>query len=76
MQDFQLCTGNAPFPVVDGLQDRYHSDAVDRAGWQAKLTTGAFIGNDGVHLPRGPENCVDRAGLNTQGTANAGLLVD
>ena len=48
---------NACFP-------RNHIDAVDRAGFNAEITAGAFIGYHGVHHFRRAQNCIDGAGLN------------
>jgi len=76
MRGIQIFSRHDPFPVVDGLPDRYHIDAIDRAGWQAQFAAGAFVDDDGVHVFRRTENCVDRAGLDAQGTADTGLLVD
>ena len=76
MGDIQFCSGHHPLPVVNGLSDRYHVDAIDWARWQAQFATGTFVCDDGVHVFRRTENCVYRTGLDTQGTADTGLFVD
>ena len=76
MRNIQFGPGYTPFPVVDSLLDRYHIDAIDRAGRKAEFTTGALIGDDCVHVFGGAENCIDRAGLDTQGATDAGFFVD
>ena len=76
MGQFDLIQRVGPFPVVDGLFAGNHINAIYRAGWQAQFATGAFVGNHGMHAFCGTENGVDRTGLDTQSTADAGLLVD
>src|SRR6516225_738687 len=55
---------------------RYHGDAVDRAGRDTELTTGAQRQHHRVHLPVCADDGVDRAGRQALGAADAGLLVD
>ena len=76
MRNIQPGPGHSPFPVVDSLLDWYHIDAIDRAGWKAEFTTGALIRDDCVHMPGRAEDCIDRAGLDTQGATDTGFFVD
>ena len=51
-------------------------DAVHRAYRYAKLATGAFVRNDGVHPLRAANNGIDRAGLDAQGASYAVRFID
>jgi len=53
-----------------------HVNAIHRAGRQTQIAAGAFIFDDSVHLLGSADNCIDRAGLDTQGAANTGSLID
>lgn len=55
---------NARFPG-------HHVDAVDRAGLNAEITAGAFIGDHGVHDFRRAQNRIDGAGLNAFSATDA-----
>ena len=48
-----------------------HVDAVDRAGFNAKITAGAFISDHCVHDFRRTQDRIDRAGLNALSAADA-----
>jgi hypothetical protein len=65
-----------PFPVVQRFGNDFHVDAFDRAGGQAQFATGALLGDDRVHLLGGADDGIDRAGLDAQRAADAGVLVD
>ena len=43
---------------------------------EAQLAAGAFRSDDGMHLLGGADDGVDRAGLDAEGAADTGLLVD
>jgi len=58
-----------PAAFVDG--NRHHVDAINRARFDAQVTAGAFLGNDGVHLFGGTQDGVDRTSLNTFSATNA-----
>ena len=51
-------------------------DAVDRAGWQAQLASGALCIDDGVQRLRPPDDAIDGAGWQAQRAADAAGLVD
>src|SRR6056297_3207271 len=65
---------------VDGPDERPAArdqvDAVDRAGRQAQLAAGAFVGDDRVHHLRRPDDRVHRTGLDAQLASDAAVLVD
>ncbi len=65
-----------PFPFADILFERYHADAIHRTGRKAEFTAGTFTLDDCVHLLGRTEYGVYRAGLDTQGAANADLFID
>jgi len=60
-------------PVVCGGN---HRDAVDRARRQAELTTRAVTREHGVHMLRGADNGIDRAGGDAKRATNAGGFID
>ena len=65
-----------PDPVADRWFKRDNMDALDRAGWYAKVAARALIANYGMHLLGGTHDGVNRAGLYTQCTTNANLFIN
>ena len=65
-----------PFPAFQCWHDWLDMNAVDRAGWNAQVASGAFAFYNSVHVFCGTEYGVNRTGLNAQGTTNAGVFVD
>ena len=63
--------GQFPFPCRGPSRHWDHIDAIDRAGLDTEITTGALFGNNGVHLFCRAENGVDRAGLDAFCAADA-----
>ncbi len=55
-----------------GLQ----ADAIDRAGGEAELATGAFTLDDGMELFEAAGNGIDRAHAQAFGATNTSLRVD
>lgn len=48
-----------------------HIDAVDRAGFNAEITAGAFVGDHGMHDFRRAQDRIDGTGLNAFSAADA-----
>ena len=65
-----------PLPVVQCFRNCFHANAFHGAGREAKFATRTLLADDGVHLFGSANNRVDRAGLNTEGAANAGVFID
>ncbi|KAI3490675.1 hypothetical protein L1887_44837 [Cichorium endivia] len=65
-----------PLPAFGSRFNRAQLNTLRRAGGHAEVTAGAQIRHDGVHGAGGANNGVNRAGLNTFGTADAVCLVD
>jgi hypothetical protein len=65
--------GCGPLRLVTDLS---HLNAVNGTGWQAQITTGAPIGQHGMHAFVGANDGIDRAGLNAKGAAYTVLFVD
>src|SRR3989338_10208651 len=59
----------------DGMRWQ-HVYAVDRAGRHTQVTTRTLGDDHRVHLFCGTENGIDRAGLNTLGTADAFVIAN
>lgn len=54
----------------------YHVDAIDRAGRKAQVAASALGFNHRMHLFRCAEDCIYRACLDTQCTADASRFID
>jgi hypothetical protein len=51
-------------------------DTVHRTRRQTEFAAGAFCLDHGVHLTGCSEDCIDGAGLNTQGAADTAVFID